>query len=126
MQEFLFHFTRSKIIDDKISDDIKPYHNKRSALTIEDGVILWGLRVILPEQLRNEVLKELRQNHPGISRMKSLSTIHIRFPNMDHEIENIVKSCQSCEKVSNESNKSSPVGLTNTPYGSSTHRLFRI
>ena len=46
MQEFLFHFTRSKIIDDKISDDIKPYHNKRSELTIEDGVILWGLELL--------------------------------------------------------------------------------
>ena len=40
--------------------------------------------------------------------MNSLSTIHIWFPNIDHEIENIVNSCQSCEKVSNESNKSQP------------------
>ena len=40
-------------------------------------VILWGLRVIVPEQLRNKVLKELHQNHPGISRMKSLNRIHI-------------------------------------------------
>ena len=93
---------------DKISDNIKPYYNKQKELTIEDGVILWGLRVTVPEQLRKKVLKELYQNHPGISRMKSLSRIHIWFPNTDHEIENIVKSCQSCEKVSNESNKSQP------------------
>ena len=93
---------------DKIGDDIKPYFNKRNELTIEDRVILWGLRVIVPEQLRNKVLKELHQNHTGISRMKSLSRIHIWFPNVDHEIENFVKSCQSCEKVSNEPNKSQP------------------
>ena len=54
------------------------------------------------------MLKELHQNHPGISRIKSLSRIHIWFPNFDHEIKNIVKSCQSCEKVSNEPNKSQP------------------
>ena len=59
---------------DEISDDIKPYYNERNELTIDDGVILWGLRVI--EQLRNKVLKELHQSHPGISRMKSLSRIH--------------------------------------------------
>ena len=69
---------------DKISDDIRSYYNKRNELTIEDRVILWGLRVIIPEQLRNKVLKEL--HHPGISRMKSLSRIHIWFPNIDHEI----------------------------------------
>ena len=93
---------------DKIGDDIKPYYNKRNELTIEDGFILWGLRVIVPEQLRKKVLKELHQNHPVISQMKSRSRIHIWFPNVDHEIENIVKSCQSCEKVSNEPNKSQP------------------
>ena len=91
---------------DEISDDIKPYYNERNELTIDDGVILWGLRVI--EQLRNKVLKELHQSHPGISRMKSLSRIHTWFPTVDHEIDNIVKSCQSCEKVSNEPNKSQP------------------
>ena len=91
---------------DKISDDIKRYYNKRNELTIEDGVILWRVRVIVPEQLRNKVLKELHQNHPSISRMKSLSRIHTWFPNIDHEIENIVKSCRSCENVSNEPNKS--------------------
>ena len=90
---------------DKISDDIKPYYNKQNELTIEDGVILCGLRVIV---LINKVLKELHQNHPGNSQMKSLSRIHICLPSIDHEIENIVKSCQSCEKVPNEPNKSQP------------------
>ena len=93
---------------DKISDNMKPYYNKQNELTIGDGVILWGLRVIVPEQLRNTVSKELHQNHPSISRMKSLSRIHTWFPNIDNEIENIVKSCQSCEKFSNEPNKSQP------------------
>ena len=40
--------------------------------------------------------------------MKSLSRIHIWFPNIDKEIENIVKSCKNCEKISNEPNKSEP------------------
>ena len=93
---------------DKISDNMKPYYNKQNELTTGDGVILWGLRVIVPEQLRNKVSKELHQNHPGISRMKSLSRIHTWFPNIDNEIENIVKSCQSCEKFSNEPDKSQP------------------
>ena len=44
--------------------------------------------------------------------MKSLSRIHIWFPNIDHEIENIVKSCQSCEKVSNEPNNQTSRNLT--------------
>ena len=64
--------------------------------------------MIIPVKFRNKVLEELHQNHPGISRMKSLSRIHIWFPNIDKEIENIVKSCKNCEKISNEPNKSGP------------------
>ena len=90
---------------DKITDDIKPYSNKRNELSIEEGIILWGLRVVIPVKFRNKVLEELHQNHPGNSRMKSLSRIHIWFPNIDKEIENIVKSCKNCEKDSNEPNK---------------------
>ena len=89
-------------------NSIKTHYNKQNELTIKDGVILWGLRVIVAEQLRNKVLKELHQNHPGISWMKSLSRIHIWFPNTDNEIENIVNTCQCCKKVSNEPNKSQP------------------
>ena len=52
--------------------------------------------------------------------MKSLSRIHIWFPNIDHEIENIVKSCQSCEKVSNEPNNQTSRNLTHGT-GQQTH-----
>ena len=93
---------------DKINDSIKTHYNKQNELTIKDWVILWGLRVIVAEQLRNKVLKELHQNHPGISWRKSLSRIYIWFPNTDNEIENIVNTCQCCKKVSNEPNKSQP------------------
>ena len=101
-------FLENRIWPDKINDDIKPYYNKRNELSIKEGIILWGLRVIIPVTFRNKVLEELHRNHPGISRMKSLSRIHIWFPNIDKEIENIVKSCKNCEKISNESNKSEP------------------
>ena len=54
------------------------------------------------------MLKETHQNHLDCSQMKSLSRIHIWFPNVDHKIENICKLCQHYEKVSNEPNKSQP------------------
>ena len=61
---------------DKISGDIKPDYNE---LTVEDGVLLLWLRVILLEKLKNKVLKKLHKNHPGILRMKSLSRIDTWF-----------------------------------------------
>ena len=69
MVNFLSQLQNGKWLDQS-SDDIKSYYNKRNEVTVEDGIILWGLRVIVPEQPRNKVLKQLHQNHPGIPRMK--------------------------------------------------------
>ena len=43
-----------------------------------------------------------------MSRMKSLSRLHIWFPNIDKEIEKLVKTCDTFEKLSNNPNKSLP------------------
>ena len=48
------------------------------------------------------------QESPGMSRMTSLSRLHIWFPNIDKEIKKLVKTCETCEKLSNNPNKSPP------------------
>ena len=40
-------------IDDSFSD-LKPYHQRKDELSIEDNCILWGRRVIIPDSLRDK------------------------------------------------------------------------
>ena len=98
--------------DDKwpehISQELRPYFTKRNELSIENDIIMWGLRVVIPSCYRHKILSELHKNHPGMSRMKSLSRLHIWFPNIDKEIEKLVKTCETCEKLSNNPNKRPP------------------
>ena len=46
----------------------------------------WGNRVIIPFHLRNKILRELHENHPGIVRMKALAR-YVWWAGMDIEIE---------------------------------------
>ena len=85
-----------------IDGHLKPYFTKREELSIEDGLLLWGLRVVIPVSLKDAILRELHHEHPGIIRMKALSRIHVWYPNIDHDIESMVKGCKECEDVSNE------------------------
>ena len=57
-----------------------------------------GDRVIVPPQGREQVIAELHEAHPGISRMKALAHSYIRWLNMDRELENAVKSCPQCQQ----------------------------
>lgn len=59
--------------------------------------MLRGIRVIVPLKHQSSVLAELHQNHPGIVRMKSLARLYVWWPNLDIDIENIVRRCQACQ-----------------------------
>ena len=50
-----------------------PFYSRRYKLSVQDGCLLWGSRVIVPPSCRKEVLNELHEAHPGISHMKALS-----------------------------------------------------
>ena len=66
---------------------------------------MWGLRVVIPSCYYHNILSELHKNHPGMSRMKLLSRLHIWFSSIDKEIGKFVKTCETCEKLTNIPNK---------------------
>ena len=82
-----------------ISSDLKSYFDKRLELSLENGILLWGLRVVIPEKFKLDIMNELHDQHPGIVRMKALSRIHAWFPNIDKAIEERVNTCNDCKKV---------------------------
>ena len=59
------------------SDELYPNYVKRSELSVLDGCILWGSRVIIHPQGRERVVEELHATHPGIVKMKSLARCYL-------------------------------------------------
>ena len=83
----------------QISQCLRPFYDRRHELTVEEGCILWGYRVIVPKVLREKLLQELHKDHPGVIRMKSVGRSFMWWPGLDKDIENRAKSCQSCQAV---------------------------
>ena len=66
--------------------DLKPYFTRRLELSVEQGCLMWGLRTVIPPSLRQTILTELHEGHPGIARMKSIARSHVWWPKIDQEI----------------------------------------
>lgn len=81
------------------ADDLKPYYVRRWELSLEQGCVTWGSRVIIPDALRDRVLDLLHEEHPGASRMKMLARSFVWWPGLDQAIEKYVQRCKICQAV---------------------------
>ena len=76
------------------------YYRKRLELSLEDGIIVWGRRVIIPKSLRSRAVSLLHDSHQGIVRMKLRSRRCIWWPGLDEQLA-VVSECWSCLAVRN-------------------------
>ncbi|XP_041435047.1 uncharacterized protein K02A2.6-like [Xenopus laevis] len=81
---------------------LKPYFEKRDELSMDQGCLLWGIRVVIPPKYRQRLLHELHEGHPGVNRMKARARGYLWWPGLDQDIENFVSQCTACASVQNQ------------------------
>ncbi len=78
--------------------EMDPYFQRREELSTEAGCVLWGARVVVPPQLRAQVVKENHEGHPGIGRIKNFARSYVWWPRMDADLDNMVRNCLICQR----------------------------
>ena len=97
----VFHLTSTGWPSVCADPEIKPYFSRRNEISIEDGCLLWGSRVIVPLKLQSRLMEELHECHPGVCKMKALSRAYIWWPQIDEQIEVMVHKCVDCTNAQN-------------------------
>ncbi|XP_046548469.1 uncharacterized protein K02A2.6-like [Haliotis rubra] len=82
--------------------DLKPYFQRKLELSVEQGVVLWGTRVVIPSDFREALLEELHGEHSGMVRMKSVARSIMWWPGLDSQIEEKVRQCLDCQEIANQ------------------------
>ena len=82
-----------------VPDVLKLFFHRKLELTVEAECLLWRMRVVISAACQGDVLKELHTSHPGIVRMKSLARIHVWWPGVDKDIEDMVNCCEACQEI---------------------------
>ena len=78
-----------------VEEMLIPYQRRQEELSIHDGCIVWGSRVIVSEKGQESVVDLHHEGHPGISRMKSLARSFVCWTRMDKQLEGRGQNCQS-------------------------------
>ena len=77
------------------------YRVRKDELSVQDGCVLWGARVVIPPQGRKQVLSELHAALPGINRMKGIARSYVWWPGIDEDLEHLVHTCSTCQEHQN-------------------------
>ena len=83
-------------------DELRPYFSRWFELSLYDGRVLWGSRVVVPPPYRQAVLTELHDGHPGMARMKSLARMYVWWPGISADIETLVRKCHACQQLQSD------------------------
>lgn len=78
----------------RIPPDIKAYFPIRDHSIVDNGAILKGLRVVIPNSLRREYIQPLHKGHPGADATKRRARDIVYWPSMMLEIDSTIASCQ--------------------------------
>ena len=82
-----------------IPADLQVFRTHYLELSAQNGCLLRGHRVIIPDRLRPDVLALLHDMHPGMGRMKSLARGYVWWPDLDKNIESMVAQCNVCQAL---------------------------
>ncbi|XP_063374893.1 uncharacterized protein K02A2.6-like [Cydia amplana] len=84
----------------KISDsDIRPYFLCRNQLSVENGCLMRGHKIVIPSRLQTKILAELHKSHLGIVKCKAEARSRLWFPGIDKAIESTIGSCLVCSQL---------------------------
>ena len=96
------------------SGDLRPYKLVRSELSVANGILLRGSRIVVSKALQRRVVNISREGHQGIVKTKQLLRSAVWFPGMDRMTGDIVRSCLPCQAATQQKPKE-PLQMTELP-----------
>ena len=85
--------------------DLQPFWPFRDEIHVENDLLFWGERLIIPRSQRKELLLKLHEGHPGASKCKARASLSMYWPNMGQDIEDTVAACPTCATYTQNDSK---------------------
>ena len=82
------------------------YFNFRDELSTDNGLLLKGPCIVIPNALKEEYLHRLHEGHLSASKVKANAKEHLYWPGIEADIDDYGKRCQECIKRSRQPKES--------------------
>ena len=76
---------------------VKQFKAIRHALSIDNDLVLYGQRLVIPKAQRKSVLERLHSAHQGITRTKQRARMCVYWPGLTNDITLLIENCEACQ-----------------------------
>ena len=77
---------------------LRAYWPVHDQLSVEDGLVVYGCRIVIPRPLRAGILADLHASHMGQEKTKQRARQIVFWPNLTNDINNITRRCEPCQR----------------------------
>lgn len=74
------------------------FHRLKDDIFIEDDLLFYNNRLIIPNKMRKAILEKLHEPHFGVTKTQQRARNSVYWPNINNEIEQVVISCKICQE----------------------------
>ena len=90
---------------DNCLQNLRKFWMYQDELSIFDGLVLKGVRILIPKQCKAEFLEKLHEGHFRIERTKLRARDTVYWPEINRDIEALIKSFKICQEHGCRNNK---------------------
>ncbi|XP_029648387.1 uncharacterized protein K02A2.6-like [Octopus sinensis] len=84
---------------------IREYWAIHDDISVENGILMAGSRIIIPKSMQKEILNKIHQGHLGMEKCKLRAKSAVYWVGMYKDIEKTVSTCHICQKYRNSQQK---------------------
>ncbi|XP_051916322.1 uncharacterized protein K02A2.6-like [Hippocampus zosterae] len=77
---------------------LRLYRADHAFLTVHDGILLKGQRLVIPPTMRNDVLAKLHEGHQGVVKCRQRARQSVWWPGLSQQLNELVLNCRTCCK----------------------------
>ena len=92
---------------------IKPYYQFSGELTVQQGLLLKGTRLVILTTMSLDILDKLHESQLGITKCRERAKRFVWWPGLSKQFEHIIQNCNVC--IKERPNKAEPLILSVLP-----------
>ena len=84
----------------EVPNDLQPYGTFGEELTVEDGIVLKGTRIVIPTKKCEAILKLIQEGHLGLNKCQLTAKDTVYWSGLNNQLEKLILICELCLKYS--------------------------